>query len=92
MKDPLLSIPWLGPALREDLRRLKVNTVEALAASDADDLYVRLGRMDQRLHDPCLWDQLACVIATARGGVPQAWWRWTPERKQRQADGRFPRL
>ncbi len=92
MKDPLRAIPWLGPALREDLRRLKVDTVEALASSDPDDLYLRLGRLDGQLHDPCLWDQLACVIATAQGEAPLPWWTWTPERKARQAKGGFPTL
>lgn len=92
MKDPLRAIPWLGPALREDLRRLKIDSVAALAGADPDDLYVRLGRLDGRLHDPCVWDQFACVIATAKGALPRPWWAWTPERKKRQAEGRFPRL
>ncbi|HJV47761.1 MAG TPA: helix-hairpin-helix domain-containing protein [Geothrix sp.] len=89
-KDELLALRNLGPALREDLRRLGVDSVAQLAEQDADELYVRLGRMDGRLHDPCVWDSLAAVIDIARGGPSQPWWAWTPIRKVRQAKGDFP--
>ena len=89
-KDELLALPNIGPAMREDLRRLGVDSVAQLAQQDADELYVRLGRLDGRLHDPCVWDTFASVIAIAKGGPAQPWWAWTPIRKARQAEGDFP--
>ncbi len=90
-KDELMALPNVGKAMREDLRRLGVESLARLAAQDADELYVRLGRMDGGLHDPCVWDTFASIIDIARGGPPQPWWHWTPVRKARQAKGDFPR-
>ncbi len=89
-KDPLLALPNVGPAVREDLRRLGIGTLEDLARQEADALYLRLARMDGRLHDPCVWDTFEAIIRMARGGPRVMWWEVTPERKARQARGDFP--
>ncbi len=89
-QDELLALPNVGPSVREDLRRLGVNSLATLAEQDADELYVRIGRMDGRLHDPCLWDTFAAIIDMARGGGKVMWWEFTPVRKARQAKGDFP--
>lgn len=89
-RDPLLDLPNVGPAVREDLRRLGVDSLEDLARQDADELFLRLARMDGRFHDPCLWDTFAAIIRMARGGAKVMWWELTPLRKARQATGDFP--
>ena len=89
-KDDLLALPNVGPAIREDLKRLGVDSLADLAAQDADELYLRLGRMDGRFHDPCLWDTFAAIIHMAKGGGKVMWWELTPLRKARQARGDFP--
>lgn len=66
-QDELLALPNVGPSIREDLRRLGVNSLATLAEQDADELYVRIGRMDGRFHDPCLWDTFAAIIDMAEG-------------------------
>jgi hypothetical protein len=76
--------------VREDLRRLGIDTLEDLARQDADELYLRLARMDGRLHDPCLWDTFEAIIRMAGGAPRVMWWEVTPERKARQAAGDFP--
>ncbi|MFN8010724.1 MAG: helix-hairpin-helix domain-containing protein [Holophagaceae bacterium] len=89
-KDPLLALPNVGPAVREDLRRLGVDSLEALAEQEADELYVRLARLDGRFHDPCVWDTFEAIIRMARGGPAVKWHELTPVRKARQAKGDFP--
>lgn len=89
-RDPLLALPNVGPRVREDLRRLGVDTLEELARQDADALYLRLARMDGRFHDPCVWDTFEAIIRMARGGGEIRWWEMTPLRKARQARGDFP--
>ena len=89
-QDELLALPNVGPSIREDLRRLGVNSLATLAEQDADELYVRIGRLAGRFHDPCLWDTFAAIIDMAKGGPPVAWWTYTPLRKARQAKGDFP--
>lgn len=89
-RDPLLALPNVGPAVREDLRRLGVDSLEELARQGADALYLRLARLDGRFHDPCVWDTFEAIIRMARGGGKVMWWEVTPERKARQAKGGFP--
>ena len=89
-KDKLLALPNVGPSVRGDLRRLGVDSLAELARQDPDELFVRIGRMDGRFHDPCLWDTFAAIIHMARGGGKTMWWEFTPQRKARQAKGEFP--
>lgn len=88
--DPLRGLANIGPAARQDLRLLGIDTVADLAGQDADTLYARLNDLTGRPHDPCVWDVFAAAIHQARTGEATPWWRWTPERKRRQQAGSFP--
>jgi len=85
--DELMGLANVGPATRQDLHRLGIETISELAQHDADDLYLRLNALTGQLHDPCVWDVFAAAIHQARTGEATQWWRWTPERKRRQAAG-----
>ncbi len=84
-----MQLANVGAATRRDFDLLGITTVEQLASSDADELYVRLNAVTGQRHDPCAWDVFAAAIHQARTGEALAWWTWTPERKRRQKTGEF---
>ena len=88
--DPFKGLRNIGPAARADLAVLGITSLEQLAASEADHLYVELQVRTARRHDPCVWDVFAAAIHQAQTGEPRDWWTFTPERKRRQARGEFP--
>lgn len=90
MKTNLRGLANVGPATEGDLILLGVQSVEALATCDADELYIRLRAVTGERHDPCCWDTFAAAIHQARTGEVTKWWDWTPVRKQRIAAGDFP--
>jgi hypothetical protein len=87
--DPFSGLRNVGPAARKDFAVLKIDTLEALAACDPDDLYHRLQVETGIRHDPCVWDVFAAAIHQARTGEARNWWAFTPIRKERQAQGDF---
>lgn len=87
--DGLLALRNIGTAMRDDLRRLGIDTVSQLAEQNPDALYSRLNQLDGRRHDPCVWDVFAAAIHQARTGEATPWWDWTKERKRRQGAGDF---
>ena len=90
-KHILLHLRNVGPATLADLKLLGIRTMEQLAASNADGLYSELQRRTARSHDPCVWDTFAAAIHEARTGEALNWWHFTRERKERHAQGTFPR-
>ena len=90
-KHILLHLRNVGPATLADLKLLGIRTMEQLAASTADGLYSDLQRRTARSHDPCVWDTFAAAIHEVRTGEALNWWHFTRERKERQAQGTFPR-
>ncbi len=80
----------VGPATRDDLAILGIATIEQLASSDPDELYVTLQLKTGSRHDPCVWDVFAAAIHQARTGEARDWWTFTADRKKRQARGEFP--
>lgn len=88
--DPFKGFRNVGPATRSDLAVLRVKSVEQLAQSDPDELYTRLQMTTGVRQDPCVWDVFAAVIHQAKTGEALNWWAFTPERKKRQAQGKFP--
>ncbi|MBR0865906.1 hypothetical protein JQ614_30090 [Bradyrhizobium diazoefficiens] len=87
--DELMLLANIGPAMRADLSALGINTVSELARKDPDELYLRLSALTGCRQDPCVWDTFAAAIHQARTGEATSWWKWTPERKRRQAKGEF---
>lgn len=89
MNSELGKLKNVGPATLQDLRLLKINSLEQLAKSDPDELYIRLCKITTKRHDPCVWDVFAAIIHQAKTGEALSWWRWTPVRKARQSKGEF---
>jgi hypothetical protein len=91
VRDELLALRNVGPAMRRDFEMLGINTVRQLARCNPDRLYARLQRRTGTRHDPCVWDTFAAAIHQARSGEALPWWHFTRERKRREAEGSFPR-
>lgn len=85
--DPrrLEDLDGVGPATLRDLERLGVHDVSALARSDPDELYARIGALDRKKHDPCVLDVYRCAVAQARDpelpAEERRWWTWSRRRK-----------
>jgi hypothetical protein len=88
--DPFKGFRNVGPATRADLAVLRIKSVEQLAQSDPDELYARLQMTTGVRQDPCVWDVFAAVVHQAKTGEALNWWAFTPERKKRQVQGKFP--
>lgn len=88
--DPLAGLRNIGPAMRADLALLGIETLAQLAAREPDALYTALQAKTGQRQDPCVWDVFAAAIHQARTGEARDWWTFTPQRKARQAAGRFP--
>jgi hypothetical protein len=88
--DELLALKNIGPAMRRDLALLGIASVGQLARREPDALYRALARKTGQRQDPCVWDTFAAAIHQARTGEARPWWHYTPERKRRQAEGKFP--
>lgn len=84
----LRDLAGIGPAALKDLELLNVPSVEALAASNPDQLYAELERLTARRQDPCVLDVLRCAVAQARNpDLPteqRNWWYWSRLRKAGQ--------
>jgi len=89
MKSELFTLKNVGQATYEDLCELGIHSIEELANTDPDELYIRLQKITNRKHDPCIWDVFAAIIHEARTGIKQPWWAWTKVRKKRQENRTF---
>lgn len=80
--DQLLALRNIGPAAREDLRRLGIGTVAQLARRNPARLYARLEALTGQRQDPCVLDTFAAAIHQARTGEALPWWHFTALRKR----------
>ena len=55
MTTALRQLANIGPAMARDLELLGITSVEALARTDADTLYLRLQTLTGSDQDPCVW-------------------------------------
>ena len=86
---PVRFLPGVGPATEGDLERLGIAYLDQLVGEDGDALYLRLGRLDGRLADPCVADVFASLVAIAAGEPARPWFSFSEERKARWwAEGR----
>ncbi len=79
-KDPLRSIPGVGPSIAEDLRALGITRVEDLKGRDPERMYARSNLLRGAVQDRCLLYVFRCAVyfATARRPDPERlkWWTW----------------
>jgi len=89
--DALSDLRNVGPVTRKNFRLLEIETLEQLAAQNADDLFRRLSEMRGERVDPCVHDIFSATIHQARTGDALPWWHFSGARKQRQKAGTFPK-
>lgn len=75
------TIPNVGRATAEDLVRLRVRSIRALAKKNPMTLYRAICKLDGARHDPCVIDVFMAAVDFANRGECNPWWHYTPERK-----------
>lgn len=71
----------VGAATAGDFRQLGFRSPQELKGQDPAELYTRLCQLTQTRHDPCVLDVLMASIDYMNGQPPQAWWKYTAQRK-----------
>ncbi|MBN2869432.1 MAG: helix-hairpin-helix domain-containing protein [Campylobacterales bacterium] len=79
----LTDLPNIGKTVAGDLKSIGIISPEQLMGQDPYDLYVRFCKAFGEKQDPCMLDVLMSITDFMDGGEPKAWWKYTPERKQR---------
>jgi len=64
----LTSIPNVGPAVAQKLRRIGILSAADLNGRDPEQLFEQLCALDGQRHDPCLLDTFAAAVTYADGG------------------------
>jgi predicted flap endonuclease-1-like 5' DNA nuclease len=82
----------IGKAMLRDFKQLGIVSVSQLATQNADEIYTRLSVLTGARQDPCVHDTFAAAIHQAKTGEALNWWAFTPQRKERQKSGTFPKL
>ena len=84
MTQQLQTIPNVGPATAEDLRRLGIRAPDDLEGADPEEMYERLCRLDGEAHDPCVQDVFSAAVHFVETGEERHWSEFS---KQRKASG-----
>ncbi|USG66464.1 helix-hairpin-helix domain-containing protein [Brevibacillus ruminantium] len=85
------TIPSIGPKLAEDLVRLGYYSLDELRGRDGAELIDTLELIYGCQIDPCVEDQIRCVIHHADYPDSQKqWWEFTEERKSFRAQHGYP--
>ena len=83
-KDPLQTIPGIGPSLAQDLRDLGYESVADLIHEDPETMYSRLNRIRGEKQDPCVLYVFRCAVYFASSESPDPellkWWAWKDRR------------
>ncbi len=80
-RDPLQSIPNVGPAIAKKLRLLGFRSPAELAGRDPYAMYRKLCKLTGKRHDHCLLDVFIAAVSFADGNPPKPWWEFTAQRK-----------
>lgn len=80
-KDPLQSLPSIGPAMAEDLRLLGIRTPADLAGRNPRRMYDDLCAITGQRQDPCVLYVFRCAVWAAENpNSPDSelryWWAW----------------
>jgi hypothetical protein len=76
------QIPNVGPRIARDFRTLGIKSPADLAKQDALKMYLKLQKLTNTKHDPCVLDTFMAVVDFMKGAEAKPWWRYTPERKK----------
>ena len=93
-KDPLRTIPGVGPSIAADLRALGINDPTDLRGRNPEQLYARSNRLRGVTQDRCLLYVFRCAVYFASTSRHQPerlkWWNWSDAAMARR-EGRDPR-
>ncbi|HQS83574.1 MAG: Mitomycin resistance protein mcrB [Alphaproteobacteria bacterium 16-39-46] len=84
LKNELLSLMNVGPAVLNDLKILGIDRIAQLRDETPDHLYEKLQTITQKKHEPCMWDVFAAIIHEAETGEKRPWWDWSKIRKNKK--------
>jgi len=83
-RDPLLTIPGVGPSLAADLRDLGYRQPQDLCGQDPEAMYEALIRLRGVHQDRCVLYVFRCAVYYAATPSPQPqllkWWNWKDPR------------
>ena len=79
-KNPLETIPGIGPAMAEDLNDLGIFALTDLEGKDPSAMYDELNRLRGVRNDPCVLYVFRCAVYFAETKDPDPellkWWNW----------------
>lgn len=78
----LTDLPNIGKAGAEDLRLLGIHEPNQLVGKCPFEMYEMLCDITATRHDPCVIDVFMSITRFMNGEEPQAWWKFTQERKR----------
>lgn len=86
-RDPLLTIPGIGPRMAADLRSLGYRTVASLRRANPERMYERSRRKAGGKLDRCVLYTYRCAVYFAsherRDPEKLLWWNWKDRRPTR---------
>jgi len=78
----LEELPNIGKAIASDLRAIEILLPRQLAVRDPLAIYIELGGVMGRRHDPCVLYTLMAVRHFLDSGEVLPWWTFTGEGKK----------
>lgn len=78
-KTLLQSMPYIGPAIAEDLHNIGINYVEDLKGKNPEKLYELSNKYEGKAQDRCLLYTYRYAVYYAKGGRSNEklkWWAW----------------
>jgi hypothetical protein len=80
VRDPLQTIPSVGPSIAEDLRSLGYRAVSDLKGQDPEAMYQALRELRGEPIDRCVLYTFRCAVYFASTTYPDPellkWWNW----------------
>ncbi len=76
------QIPNIGKAMTKDFKVLGLRSPKDLANQDPYQLYQKLCKKTQAIHDPCVLDTFMAAVHFMQGKGARSWWSFTAARKR----------
>ena len=80
--ERLEDLPNIGRSIAGDLRSLGIQTPQDFARHAPLDLYLQLGSVMGKRHDPCVLHTFLAVEHFLKTAEPLPWWKFTEAGKR----------
>jgi hypothetical protein len=77
------DIPNIGPAMVADFKLLGLKAPADLKSKDPFKLYMKICKLTNSRHDPCVLDTYMAAIDFMNGAPARPWWKYTTLRKKK---------